>query len=304
LNSTTTTDSDLRSGYVALLGRPNVGKSTLLNALVGEKLAIVTAKPHTTRNRILGVMNRPEGQAVFIDTPGFSRRSERVLHRLMARSLKQTRDEADVILLVTEANRPIEADLEVIEDVRQTQRPVILVINKVDRLKNKEILLERLAALDEYQFADMVPISARKGDNLAALEATIMRHLPEGPALFPDDFRTDKSLSFRAAETIREKLMKQLNQEIPYGLAVQIEAMESDEQGRRLIQAIIWIERESQKAIVIGKQGRVLKRVGHDARIELNRLFGERVHLKLWVRVREHWSDSAEELKRLGYDSL
>lgn len=298
------TNSDFRCGHVALLGRPNVGKSTLLNALIGEKLSIVTAKPHTTRHRILGVLNRHHGQAVFIDTPGYSRHEGRVLHRLMARSLKQTRDDADLIVLVTEANRPLEIDLELIEEVTATGQPAIVAINKIDRLKSKDELLPRIAALSEYPFKEFVPICARTGKNVDSLEQAIMRSLPKGPALYPKDFKTDKSLEFRATEIIREKLMTSLHQEIPYGLAVQIEAMHIDDEGRRLIQAVIWIERESQKAIVIGKEGKVLKRVGHDARIELNELFGDRVHLKLWVKVREHWSDNAEELKRLGFDSL
>jgi GTP-binding protein Era len=287
-----------------LLGRPNVGKSTLLNTLIGEKLSIVTAKPHTTRNRILGVLNRPAGQAIFIDTPGYSRRSGRVLHRLMARSLKQTRDDADLIILVTEANRPIDIDLELIQEVTANGQPAILVINKIDRLKSKEELLPRLEALAQFPFQDFVPISARSGKNVDSLERTIMGCLPKGPPLYPSDFVTDKSDEFRAAEIIREKLMSDLHQEIPYGLAVQIESMQIEDNGQRQIQAVIWIERESQKAIVIGKEGKVLKRVGHDARIELNALFSERVHLKLWVKVREHWSDNAEELKRLGFDSL
>jgi GTP-binding protein Era len=289
---------------VALLGRPNVGKSTLLNTLIGEKLSIVTAKPHTTRNRILGVLNRPAGQAVFIDTPGYSRQSGRVLHRLMARSLKQTRDDADLIVLVTEANRPIDIDEELIREVTVTGQPAILAINKIDRLKSKEELLPKLEALAQYPFRDFVPISARSGKNVDALEQAIMNCLPKGPPLYPSDFKTDKNHEFRAAEIIREKLMSSLHQEIPYGLAVQIEEMKIEDNGRRLVQAVIWIERESQKAIVIGKEGKVLKRVGHDARMDLNELFGDRVHLKLWVKVREHWSDNAEELKRLGFDSL
>lgn len=304
MNSSVGTDNGFRSGHVALLGRPNVGKSTLLNALVGEKLSIVTAKPHTTRNRILGVLNRPVGQAVFIDTPGFARRSGRVLHRLMARSLRQTREDADLVLLVTDATRPADEDAELIEELSGTGQPALLVINKIDRLKTKEALLPRIEALQQYQFEEFVPISARTGQNLESLELAIMRHLPEGPPLYPEDFKTDKSDEFRTAEIIREKLMSELHQEIPYGLAVQIESMAVDDEGRRLIEALIWIERESHKAIVIGKEGRVLKRIGRSARLELNQMFGERVHLKLWVKVREHWSDNAEELKRLGFDSL
>jgi GTP-binding protein Era len=298
------TDSDFRCGHVALLGRPNVGKSTLLNALVGEKLSIVTAKPHTTRNRILGVLNRPEGQAIFIDTPGFSRRSGRVLHRLMARSLRQTREDADLVVLVTEATRPVEADAELIDELTRGDRPAIIVINKIDRLKSKDALLPMLEALRNWGFEEFVPISAQKGTGLDALVQAIMRHLPPGQALYPADFKTDKGLDFRASEIIREKLMNELHQEIPYGLAVAIEAMGTTEDGRPLIRAVVWIERESQKAIVIGTEGKVLKRVGSHARPELNELFGERVHLELWVKVREHWSDNAEELKRLGFDSL
>jgi GTPase len=298
------TDSEFRCGYVAIVGRPNVGKSTLLNALVGEKLSIVTAKPHTTRNRILGVMNRPAGQAVFVDTPGFARNDSRVLHRLMARTLRQTLEGADLIVLVTEANRPVDADSELIREVLGSGRPAILVINKIDRLKSREALLPRLAALGEHPFADFVPVSALSGKQLEPLEQAILSRLPPGPPLFPPEFRTDQSESFRAAEIIREKLMTSLHQEVPYGIAVQIERMETEPGGLRRISAVIWIERESQKAIVIGKDGRVLKRVGREARLELNRLFGTRVHLGLWVKLREHWSDNAEELARLGFDSL
>ena len=304
MSSKQETDSDFRSGYVALVGRPNVGKSTLLNALVGEKISIVTAKPHTTRNRILGVLHRPGGQAVFIDTPGYARRSGRVLHRLMARTLRQTLEDADLILLVTEANRPIEADDELLEEIARSGRPAILVINKIDRLERRESLLPRLDALRVYDFAEFVPISAKSGSNLEGLESAILKYLPAGPPLYPVEFRTDQSESFRAAEIIREKLMQQLHQEIPYGIAVQIESMEQDDEGRYTVRAIIWIERESHKAIVIGREGSVLKRVGREARLELNGLFGRRVHLKLWVKVREHWSDNAEELARLGFDNL
>jgi GTP-binding protein Era len=298
------TDREFRSGQVALLGRPNVGKSTLLNALVGEKLSIVTAKPHTTRHRVLGVLNRPEGQAVFIDTPGYTRDPGRMLNRLMARALHQTLGEADLVVLVTEANRPIDADAAVIEEITGSGRPAILVINKMDRLKSRDALLPRIEVLRQYPFLEFVPISARSGKNLAAFEAAIFAHLPKGPPLYPEDFKTDKSERFRATEIIREKLMSALHQEIPYGIAVEIESMQHDDNGLLQIQAIIWIERESQKAIVIGSEGKVLKHVGTAARLELIPLFGERMHLKLWVKVREHWSDDAEELKRLGLDSL
>jgi GTP-binding protein Era len=297
------TDSEFRFGHVALLGRPNVGKSTLLNALVGEKLSIVTAKPHTTRTRITGVLNRPAGQAAFIDTPGFSRDPGRVLHRLMARVLRQTLEDADLVVLVTEANRPVETDQALIDEVLGAGKPAILVINKIDKLRSRDALLPRIDTLRQYPFREFVPISASSGKNLEALEAAIFRHLPRGQPLYPADFKTDRSERFRAAEIIREKLMTALHQEIPYGIAVEIENIGRDEEDLLRIEAVIWIERESQKAIVIGSGGEVLKRVGSEARPEINTLFGERSHLKLWVKVREHWSDNVEELKRLGIDT-
>ena len=297
------TDKEFRSGHVALLGRPNVGKSTLLNALVGEKLSIVTSKPHTTRTRITGVLNRPAGQAAFIDTPGFSRDPGRVLHRLMARVLRQALEGADLVVLVTEATRPVEADEALIEEVLASGRPAILVINKIDRMRSRDELLPRIDALRQHAFREFVPISATQGKNLDGLEQAIFRHLPAGPPLYPADFKTDRSERFRAAEIIREKLMTALHQEIPYGIAVEIENLDRDDTGLLRVEAVIWIERESQKAIVIGSKGEVLKRVGSEARPEINRLFDERVHLKLWVKVREHWSDNVEELKRLGIDT-
>ena len=297
------TDKEFRAGYVALVGRPNVGKSTLLNTLVGEKISIVTSKPHTTRNRILGVLTRDDGQAVFIDTPGYSPRSDRVLHRLMARSLNQTRADADLVVLVTEAHRSLQVDESLMRDIAASSCPAILVINKIDRLKSRDALLPRLEELRKYPFVDYVPISALKSDNTEALAKTIIRSLPRGPALFPSDFKTDLGDAFRAAEVIREKLMTELHQEIPYGIAVQIESLRDGDEGRLDLNAVIWIERSSQKAIVIGKEGSVLKRVGRAARLELNELLGRRIHLELWVKLREHWSDNIEELKRLGFDA-
>ncbi len=297
------TDKEFKSGHVALLGRPNVGKSTLMNALVGEKLSIVTAKPHTTRTRITGVLNRPAGQAAFIDTPGFSRDPGRVLHRLMARVLRQALEGADLVVLVTEATRPVDADQALIEEVLGSGRPAILVIIKIDRMRSRDQLLPRIEALRQHAFREFVPISATLGRNLDVLEEAIFRYLPAGPPLYPADFKTDRSERFRAAEVIREKLMTALHQEIPYGIAVEIENLDRDDTDLLRVEAVIWIERESQKAIVIGSKGEVLKRVGSEARPEINRILDERVHLKLWVKVREHWADNVEELKRLGIDT-
>jgi GTP-binding protein Era len=299
-----------RSGLVALIGRPNVGKSTLLNALVGQKISIVSAKPHTTRQRILGVLNRGPDQAVFIDTPGHARRSERALHRLMARAFHQAVDECDLAVLVIEAKRVKREDVQLIEMVIERtanaqpggRSRAILVLNKIDELKARTDLLPRLQSLQHYPFLEFVPLSARTGKNLDALVAAIFAHLPPGEPLFPRDYATDRTLEFRAAEVIREKLLEALHEEVPYGLTVEIEHMQRGDDGRWLVHALIWLDRESHKPIVIGKEGALLKRIGQAARLELNELLGSRVHLELWAKVREHWSDNERELQRLGFD--
>jgi GTPase len=298
------TESNARSGFVAIVGRPNVGKSTLLNALIGEKVSIVSAKPHTTRHRILGVLNRGEDQAVFVDTPGHARRSQRALHRLMARAVHQALEDCDLALLVTEASGFTSADRRLAEILGDRLDRSVLVLNKIDSIKEKARLLPLLQRLgEEYPFAAFVPVSARTGDNLDGLVEEIFRRLPPGPALFPRDMSTDRDIKFRVAELVREKLMEALRQELPYGLTVEVEHFGHTEDGRRLVHALIWFERESHKAIVIGKEGRLLKEVGRAARLDLNELLGERVHLEMWVKVREHWSDSERELQRLGFDT-
>ncbi|HEY8521235.1 MAG TPA: GTPase Era [Gammaproteobacteria bacterium] len=296
------TPDDSRCGYVAIVGRPNVGKSTLMNALVGEKVSIVTEKPHTTRHRILGVLTRGNRQAVFIDTPGHARRTKRALHRLMARAIHQAVEDCDVALLVIEAKGITADDRALIETLRDKLDRTVLVINKIDRLPSKKALLPLLDEARAWPFAAFVPISARRGDNLDALLLEIMKRLPEGPLLFPPGMVTDRDLKFRIAEVIREKLMTALRQEVPYGLAVEVEHLGHTEEGQRLVHALIWIDRESHKPIVIGKDGAMLKAVGTQARHELRQLLGERVHLELWVKVREHWADSERELARLGFD--
>lgn len=291
-----------RCGFVAIVGRPNVGKSTLLNAFVGEKLSIVTDKPHTTRQRVLGVLNRGPDQAVFIDTPGHARRTKRALHRLMARQIHQALDECDVALLVVEADKLTSQDRTLIEMLEGKVERTFLVLNKIDALAAKTALLPTLEKLGKRPFAGLVPISARTGDNLDHLVAQIFDRLPVGPALFPQGMVTDRDLAFRISETIREKLMTLVHQEVPYGLTVEVEHLGHNEEGQRLVHALIWIERESQKKIVIGKAGSVLKQAGTLARQELRELLGERVHLELWVKVREHWADSERELQRLGFE--
>jgi GTP-binding protein Era len=291
-----------RCGFVAIVGRPNVGKSTLLNTLVGEKLSIVTDKPHTTRQRVLGVLNRGQDQAVFIDTPGHARRTKRALHRLMARQIHQALEDCDVALLVVEAERLQSQDYQLIEILGDRIDRTFLVVNKIDALASKIELLPTLEKLATRPFAAMLPVSARTGENLERLVEQIFERLPVGPKQFPDGMVTDRDLAFRVAETIREKLMTLVHKEVPYGLTVEVEHLGMNEEGQRLIHALIWIERESQKSIVIGKAGSVLKEAGTLARQELRELIGERVHLELWVKVREHWADNERELQRLGFE--
>jgi GTPase len=291
-----------RCGFVAIVGRPNVGKSTLLNALVGEKLSIVTDKPHTTRQRVLGVLNRGADQAVFIDTPGHARRTKRALHRLMARQIHQALEDCDVALLVVEAERLTSQDYALIEILDGKLDRTLLVVNKLDALASKIELLPTLEKLGTRPFSALLPVSARTGENLEHLVEEIFARLPVGPKQFPDGMVTDRDLSFRIAETIREKLMTLLHQEVPYGLTVEVEHLGMNEEGQRLVHALIWLERESQKSIVIGKAGSVLKQAGTLARQELRELIGERVHLELWVKVREHWADNERELHRLGFE--
>jgi GTP-binding protein Era len=291
-----------RCGFVAIVGRPNVGKSTLLNALIGEKISIVTDKPHTTRQRVLGVLNRGADQAVFIDTPGHARRTKRALHRLMARQIHQALEDCDVALLLVEA-KGLQADDRVLIDLLGDKLDrTFLVVNKIDALSSKAQLLPTLQKLAERPFAELIPLSARTGENLERLTEQIFARLPQGPPLFPKDMITDRDLKFRIAEVIREKLMTLVHKEVPYGLTVEVEHLGQNEEGQRVVHALVWLERESQKSIVIGKAGAVLKQAGSAARLELKELLGERVHLELWVKVREHWADSERELQRLGFD--
>jgi GTP-binding protein Era len=291
-----------RCGFVAVIGRPNVGKSTLINAVMGKKISIVTHKPQTTRHRILAVHTEGDTQIVFVDTPGIHRKAAKAMNRLMNRTAASALADADLVLFVAEATRWTEEDDDVVYRFRSTETPVVAVLNKVDRVHPKDRLLEAIAALSKrHEFAEIFPISALKKDNLDALMAVIPNFLPESPLLFPQEMQTDRSDEFQAAEVIREKLTLLLHQEIPYGLTVQIERYESD--GDRLtINAIIWVDRDSQKGIVVGKGGKVLKTVGQSARLELSEQLGCRVHLELWVKVKDNWSNSEQDLMRLGYE--
>lgn len=291
-----------RCGFVAVVGRPNVGKSTLINAIVGSKVSIVTPKPQTTRHRILAVYTRNDNQIIFVDTPGLHRGAAKMINRLMNRTAASALADADLILFVSEANRWTVEDQDVLERLKESPVPVIALLNKIDKVHPKEELLSVLSAMSErHAFDEVLPISAKLNDNLDRLVALIPGYLPESPALYPEDMLTDRSESFQIAELIREKLTLLLRQEVPYGLTVEIERLEK-EPGGVAINAIIWVERDSQKGIVVGKGGNVLKKVGRSARLELKERLGMPVHLELWVKVKDNWADSERELLRLGYE--
>jgi len=289
------------SGSAALVGRPNVGKSTLLNALIGQKLSIVTPRPQTTRHRILGILNLPDAQVAFVDTPGLHQHEPRALNKAMNRTAASALADADLVVLVIEALRWVAEDDRVLARIARSARPAILAVNKVDRVRPRERLLPYLAEMaTKHAFLDMVPVSALKSEQVGQLARVIVAHLPEAPALFPEGAVTDRSLTFRIAEMIREKLMLELNQEVPYGIAVEIERVNDTPDGRLEVDAAVWVDREGQKPIVIGAKGERLKRVGRAARLALNELLGKRLHLTLWVKVRENWADNARALQELG----
>lgn len=291
-----------RCGFVAVVGRPNVGKSTLINALMGRKISIVTSKPQTTRHRILAVHSEQDTQIVFIDTPGIHRKADRAMNRLMNRTASSALADADLVLFVSDATRWTEEDDDVLARLKTVKAPIIALLNKVDRVHPKERLLAKLAELSaRLEFAEIFPLSALKKNNLHELMAAIPAFMPESPFLFPLEMHTDRGVEFQAAEVIREKLMLMLHQEVPYGLTVQIERYESTDE-QITVDAVIWVERDSQKGIVVGKGGQVLKTVGQAARLELREQLQRRVHLELWVKVKENWSDSEQDLMRLGYE--
>ncbi len=293
-----------RCGFAAIVGRPNVGKSTLLNALLGQKVSIVSPKPQTTRHRILGILNTGAAQIVFVDTPGLHTDERRMMNRYMNRSALASLSDADVNLFVVEALRWMEDDQRVLDDLKRIGKPIVLLVNKVDVVTPRERLLPYLEEVARRaDFATIIPISGQKGSNLSELSAVVARYLPESPPHFPAEQVTDRSERFQAAEIIREKLTWRLRQELPYGLTVEIERFQEEDDDRVLIGAIIWVERPGQKAIVIGQGGEGLKDVGTRARIELSQLLGRRVHLELWVKVKENWSDSESALRQFGYDA-
>ncbi len=293
--------NNIRSGYIAIVGRPNVGKSTLLNRLVGEKISIVSRKAQTTRHRITGILTEGDAQYVFVDTPGFQTRFSNALNRAMNRGVTQTLNDVDVVFFLVEAGRYDVKDKAVVR-LLPKDRPVILVVNKIDQIKGRDALLPFLATVSaDHDYAAVVPISAAKGKQTDDLLAEARKYLPNEGLMFPEDDLTDKSERFLAAEYIREKVFRLLGDELPYATAVEIERFEVEGALCRIYAAIV-VDRESHKAIVIGKGGDSLKRIATEARQDMERLFDGKVYLEIWVKVKSGWNDDERLLKSLGYE--
>jgi GTP-binding protein Era len=291
-----------RCGYVALVGRPNVGKSTLMNRILGTKVSIVTAKPQTTRQQVAGIKSSDDGQVVYLDTPGIHEAASRALSRHMNRIAHAALREVDVVLFLVEANRWSEQDEFVARALAKVDVPVVLVVNKIDLVPDKTRLATFLKdKVDASRFEQVLLVSAKSGAGVAEVERTVKKYLPFSRPFYDTDQYTDRSERFLAGELIREQLMQRLHQELPYSLAVEIEEFKRTDKLLRL-GAIIWVERQGQKQIVIGKGGQVLKQVGTLARKELEKLFDEKVFLRLWVKVSKEWSDSERALRQLGFE--
>lgn len=291
----------VRCGYVTIIGRPNVGKSTLLNRILGQKLAITSHKAQTTRHAILGIKTRPEGQILFLDTPGIHHRGDGALNRYLNRSARSAVGETDLVLLVVEALRWTPEDALALDALTAAGVPAIAVINKVDRIDDKSALLPFLEALAaRYPFRELFPVSASRGDGIDMLERAVIAALPEGEPQYPEDQITDRSERFFAAELLREQLVQRYGKELPYRTTVEIERFEEVD-GRYRIHALVWVERPGQKAILIGRGGEAMKATATQARLEMQKLFGCPVHLEVWVKIKKSWSSDEAALARLGY---
>lgn len=291
--------SNFKCGYVALIGKPNVGKSTLLNTILGEKISIVSEKPQTTRNRIIGIKNLPESQIIFVDTPGIHKPKNK-LGEFMVKQSYEAMEMVDLIVLMVEPEKPAEAELVIINKLKKFKKPVVLVINKIDSVSKQSLLPLIDQYKDLFNFKEIIPISALKKDGIDRLIESVNLYLPQSPKLYPDDMVTDQAERFMVAELIREKIMKNTQQEIPYAVAVDIERWEETE---KLISigANIYVEREGQKIIIIGKKGERLKKIATEARLDIERFLGIKVFLEVWVKVRKKWRQRDMLLKSLGY---
>lgn len=298
---TETNSSDFRCGTLAIVGRPNVGKSTLMNALIGQKISITSPKPQTTRHRIHGILTTENAQLVFVDTPGMHINAGKALNRVMNRTASSALDGVDVVLMIVEAGRWTDEDTRVAQLINKLDIPVFLLINKVDKIQPREKLLPYLQSLPEkVSFTQSMPLSAYDKKHVDLLTKELIKLMPVAEPMFDEDMVTDASSRFLAAEIVREKLMRKLNEELPYGVTVEIEKYEWQD-NRWVIHGLILVEREGQKKIVIGEGGEMLKAVGSEARQDLMRLLDARVHLQLWVKVKSNWSDDERALASLGY---
>ena len=292
-----------RCGFVAFVGRPNVGKSTLLNHLLGQKLSITSRKPQTTRHRILGIDTLDSTQMIYVDTPGIHKKEPRAINRLMNRAASSSIEEVDAIVFIVEPERWTEDDELVLTHLKKSNKPIILFVNKIDQIKEKEKLLPFLQTLSsKHTFQELIPGAALLGDQVDELKQLLIKYMPEGEFIYPEDYYTDRSERFLAAEIIREKLIRQLGDELPYSMTVEIESFKLDAKGTIHINGLILVERNSQKSIVIGKGGSRLKKVGTDARIDMSEVFGRKIYLELWVKVKDGWADDERALRSLGFD--
>lgn len=291
---------DHRSGYVSIIGCPNVGKSTLLNSILGEKIAIVTSKPQTTRNRIIGIKTLTNAQIIFIDTPGIHKPRHKLGEKMVKTAIESLK-EVDLILFMVEPQEPKMEEIEIVDLLKKINIPVFLLINKIDTIKkpNLLILIEHFSKL--YPFKEIIPISAVKYDGIDLLLQKIYDYLPSGPKYYPDDLLTDQLERFMVSEIIREKIMNLTEEEIPHSVAVEVSEWKERENGLISIRCNIYVEREGQKAIIIGKKGTMLKSIGTSARLEIERLLNTKVFLELWVKVRKNWRNDNQLLKELGY---
>jgi len=291
---------DFRSGYVSIIGRPNVGKSTLLNSILGEKVAIVTTKPQTTRNRIIGIKTLPNAQIIFIDTPGIHKPRHK-LGEAMVKTALEALNEVDIILFMVEPHSPEKEDLSVIEMLKKVRSPVFLLINKIDTIKKIDLLplIDHFKNL--YSFQEIIPLSALKQDGMSMLMKRIYDSMPSGPKYYSDEFITDQLERFMVSEIIRERVMEMTEEEVPYSVAVEITEWKEKEDGLIVISGNIYVEREGQKGIIIGKRGAMLKSIGSAARIDIERLLNTKVFLELWVKVKKDWRNNKTTLRELGY---
>ena len=295
-------DQETYCGFIAIVGRPNVGKSTLLNKILGQKISITSRKAQTTRHRIVGIKTEGIYQEIYVDTPGLHIEEKRAINRLMNRAASSAIGDVDLIIFVVDGTHWNADDEMVLNKLRNAKAPVVLAINKVDNVKNKDDLLPFITDLgSKFDFAHIVPISAQRGNNVHQLEKIVRQSLRKGVHHFPEDYVTDRSQRFMASEIIREKLMRFKGEELPYSVTVEIEQFKVNERGTYEINGLILVEREGQKKMVIGAQGQKIKTIGMEARADMERLFDNKVHLELWVKVKSGWADDERALRSLGY---